>query len=66
MPNETVVRLAPPDYNFAFKQISPIQFLLSIEERLDPVRLRSALDVVLEDFWLLRGRLGLEEPCSRL
>lgn len=57
MPNETVVRLAPPDYNFAFKQISPIQFLLSFEERLDPVRLRSALDVVLEDFWLLRGRL---------
>lgn len=57
MPNEIVVRLAAPDYNYAFKQIPPIQFLLNIEDRLDPVRLRSALDVVLEDYWILRGRL---------
>lgn len=61
MPNETVVRLAAPDYNYAFKQIPPIQFLLNIEDRLDPVRLRAALDVVLEDFWILRGRLQVGE-----
>ena len=57
MPREVLLRLAAPDYNFAFKQIPPIQFLLSFEDRLDPARLRSALDVVLEDYWLLRGRL---------
>jgi hypothetical protein len=60
MPHATVVRLASADYNFAFKQIPPIQFLLNIEDRLDPDQLRSALDVVLEDFWLLRGRLEVE------
>jgi hypothetical protein len=60
MPRDTVVRLAAPDYNFAFKQIPPIQFLLRFEDRLDPARLRSALDVVLEDYWVLRGRLELD------
>ena len=57
MPKETLLRLAAPDYNFAFKQIPPIQFLLRFEDRLDPARLRSALDVVLADYWVLRGRL---------
>jgi hypothetical protein len=57
MPDDTLVRLAAPDYNFAFKQIPPIQFLLSIEDRLDPMWLRAALDVVLEDYSVLRGRL---------
>ena len=51
MPKETLLRLAAPDYNFAFKQIPPIQFLLRFEDRLDPARLRSALDVVLADYW---------------
>ncbi len=57
MPKDTFLRLAAPDYNFAFKQIPPIQFLLRFEDRLDSVRLCSALDVVLADYWALRGRL---------
>ncbi len=57
MTSDTVVPLTSADYNFAFKRIPPIQFLLNFEERLDTERLRSALDRVLEDFWLLRGRL---------
>lgn len=57
MPDDTIIRLAAPDYNYAFKHIPPIQFLLRIEDRLDPGRLRSALDVVLEDYSVLRGRV---------
>ena len=59
--DETVVRLAAPDYNFVFKKIPPIQFLLNMEDRLDPARLRTALDEVLEDYWILRGRLEIDD-----
>lgn len=59
MPQEHLIRLAASDYNFACKQIPPIQFLLNFDERLDPGRLRSALDAVLEDYWILRGRVEI-------
>ncbi len=57
MPQDTILRLAAPDYNFAFKHIPPIQFLLRFEDRLESARLRSSLDAVLAHYWVLRGRL---------
>lgn len=57
MATSTVVRLAAPDYNYAFKHIPPIQFLLTFDGELDPDRLRVALDEVLADYWILRGNL---------
>ena len=60
MGNETVVRLAAPDYNYVFKDIPPIQFVLTFVENLDADRLVDALDAVLEDYWILRGRLEVD------
>lgn len=57
MPTSTAVQLAAPDYNYAFKHIPPIQFLLTFDVELDPDRLRTALDEVLADYWILRGNL---------
>jgi len=57
MPAEAIVPLAAADYNTAFKHIPPIQFVLDFDERLDADRLQDAIDTVLVDFWLLRGRL---------